>query len=140
MFFEYALTIPHNTPATAPAERAIVLALGEVTWWEIQFPNGCAGLVHCKVRDELHQVIPLNTDGDVSANNEHVDTFDSIMLTDEPATLILSGFNLDDTFDHTITFRFAVRSQADLAMLAAERSGLVWLDRWFRSHTPAPPV
>jgi hypothetical protein len=138
VFYEYALTIPANTPRATPAEQLVTLALGEITWWEVQFPDGCDGLVHVYVRDELHQVIPANTDGDVSANNEHVDSFDSIPLADEPATLIVGGWNDDDTFPHTITFRFAVRSETEMERVRVAFDALAFLDQWFSRGQPAP--
>jgi len=137
MFFEYPLTIPPNTPREAPATREITLAQGEVTWWEIQFPRGCVALAHVRVVDETHPVIPANTDGDVSAEGANIGSFDSILLNDEPATLRLEGWNEDDTFPHTITFRFAVRSQAEIARMAGVFRALDFLDRWFTQQSPA---
>lgn len=138
MFYEFALTIPPNTPASAPLELEVSLALGQITWWGIQFPSGCVGLVHVFVRDELHQVIPANSDGNVSADDARIETFDSIALADEPATLRIGGWNLDDAYQHTITFRFAVRSAADMAIQASAFRALDFLDRWFSQQQPAP--
>lgn len=140
MFYEFALTVPPNTPATAPLEREVSLALGEITWWGIQFPSGCVGLVHVFVRDELNQVIPRNTDGNVSADNARVETFDSIALRDEPSTLRIGGWNDDDAYPHTITFRFAVRSAADMAIQASAFRALDFLDKWFSQQSPQPPA
>ena len=137
MFFEFAHTIPANTPATAPYEQLVTLAGGEITWWQIQFPRGCVGLVHVRVRDELHQVIPVNTDGDVSADDVHVDSFDSILLNDDPFDLRLVGWNTDDTYPHTVIFRFAVRSAAEIARQASAFRALDFLDKWFAQQQPA---
>ena len=140
MFFEFSLTIPANTPAAAPVSLDIELALGEVTWWEIQFPAGCNGLVHVYVTDETHPVIPTNTDGDVAGSGANISPFDAISLETEPATLRLFGWNTDDTFPHTITFRFSVRSSAELARINSAFRALDYLDRWFSQQQPQPPA
>jgi hypothetical protein len=138
MFFDFALTVPANTPASAPLEQLVTLVGGEITWWQIQFPRGCVGLVHVKVRDELHQVIPINSDGDVSGDDQRIDTFDSIVLNDDPFNLRLVGWNDDDSYPHTITFRFAVRSEAEIKRLASAFRALDFLDKWFSQQTPTP--
>ncbi len=106
MFYELPLTIPANTPAAAPVEDTLELSPGTITYVELQFPRGCVSLVHVKVRRGLHQVWPSNPDGDVAGENANISWADDYDLTEPPHQLTLSGYNLDDTFPHTITFRF----------------------------------
>ena len=108
MLFEYALTIPANTAATAPAETEAPLAPGTVARVDIQFPRGCVGLVHVQVWREEHQVWPVNLDGNISAEGLVVSWPEDYDLDDDPLAFTLRGWNLDDSFPHTITFRFAL--------------------------------
>jgi hypothetical protein len=106
MFYEFKLTIPANTPATDPTEQTVQLSPGIISHVELQFPRGTVGLVHVVVRRALHQVWPTNPDGDIAAEGINVSWADDYDLSEPPFELTLSGYNLDDTFDHTITFRF----------------------------------
>jgi hypothetical protein len=108
MFYEFALTIPANTPATSPLEQTVQLSPGTISYVEIQFPRGTVGLVHVRVRRTLHQVWPTNPDGDIAAEGVNVSWSDDYDLSEPPFELTLSGYNLDDSFPHTITFRFQV--------------------------------
>ena len=108
LFFEYDLTIPANTAASAPAESDVPLSPGTVARVDIQFPRGCVGLVHVQVWRAEHQVWPVNVDGDISSEGQTVSWPEDYDLDDDPLGFTLRGWNLDDSFPHTITFRFAL--------------------------------
>ena len=108
MFYEFALTVPANTPQAAPAELEMPLSPGTVTLVSVQFPRGCVGLVHVQVLDAEHQVWPTNLDGDISGENATISWPEDHDLVDSPYTFTLRAWNLDDTFPHTVTFRCAV--------------------------------
>lgn len=106
MFYEYALTIPANTPATALTESEVTLDVGRIVGVELQFPRGCVGLVHAAVRRELHQLWPTNPDGFITAEEARISWQEDLDFTEPPYTLTLVGYNEDDSFPHTVTFRF----------------------------------
>lgn len=121
MLFEYALTIPANTAQADAVELEAPLAPGIVSRVDIQFPRGCVGLVHVQVLKSEHQVWPVNLDGDISAEGLVVSWPEDYELDDDPLAFTLRGWNEDDTFPHTITFRFAL---LDLAHREASREGM----------------
>ena len=106
MFYEYRLTIPANTPATAPTELEVELEHGRIVGVELQFPRGCVGLVHVQVRREHHQLWPSNPDGDIAGEDARISWQEDHYFTEQPYTLTLRGWNEDDSFAHTVTFRF----------------------------------
>ena len=108
MFFEYSLTIPANTAQAAPAELEMPLSPGTVARVDVQFPRGCVGLVHVQVWREEHQVWPVNLDGDISAEGAVVSWPEDYDLTEKPLALTLRGWNDDDSYPHTVTFRCAI--------------------------------
>ena len=110
MLFEYPLTLPANTPSTAPVELLAELAPGTVTRVDVQFPRGCVGLAHVQAYRSGHQVWPTNLDADISAENVVVSWPEDYDLADKPYALTLRGWNDDDSFPHPITFRFALLS------------------------------
>jgi hypothetical protein len=120
VFWEYTLTIPANTPASAPVESDVNLSPGTIVRVDVQFPRGCVGLVHVKIWKEEHQVWPVNVDGNIASEGQTVSWPEDYDVTDEPFTLTLRGWNLDDTFAHTITFRFAL---LELGAAQASRAG-----------------
>lgn len=110
MFYEYRLTIPANTPSSAPLESSVELDHGRIVGVEIQFPPGCVGLVHGQIRRERHQLWPTNVDGDISGDDARIGWVEDYDLDEEPYVVTLRGWNEDDSFSHTITFRFNVLS------------------------------
>lgn len=110
MFFEYRLPIPASTPAASPVPLDAPLCAGTVSRVDIQFPSGCAGLAHVSVWRSGHQVWPVNLDGDIAGEDAIISWPESYDLDDEPFGFILRGWNADDTYQHTITFRFTLLS------------------------------
>jgi len=108
MFYDFSLTIPANTPQSSPQRQRIKLTQGVIHKVEIQFPSGCAGLVHVLIRDLEQQVWPTNRDGSFASDNYVISFIEFYELKEPPYEFELEGWNEDDTFDHTITFRFGV--------------------------------
>lgn len=108
MFYEFALTIPASTLVTAPLEDTVEISTGRIVGVEIQFPRGCVTLVHVRVRRESHPLWPSNTDGDIAGEGANIRFIDDYALDQPPFHLTLVGWNDDDTFPHTIRFRFNV--------------------------------
>lgn len=110
MYYDFSFTIPANTAKASPQEQDVKLTHGIIHRLEIGFPRGCAGLAHFVIFEGLHQRWPtnpqgsFNTDGYTIAFNEH------LPLLYEPYTLTLVGWNLDDTYDHTLEVRIGILS------------------------------
>lgn len=110
MFYDFAVPLPANTAKTSPVEVEAKLTHGVVHRLEIEFPAGCAGLAHLAIDRGLHQVWPTNPPGSFASDN-HVIAFDEAHeFTTEPYTLSLRGWNLDDTYPHTLVVRIGIRS------------------------------
>jgi len=105
MIFEYDLTVPKNTPKSSPKKKSFKLIYGIIHQLEVMFPTGCAGLVHCTIHEELHQVFPTNPDGNFKGDGTLIKgkVFHELAL--EPYELQLLAWNEDNTYDHTITVR-----------------------------------
>lgn len=108
MLYEYALTILAQTAESAPETLDAPLAPGTVARVDVQFPRGCVGLAHVQVWRSEHQVWPTNVDGNISAEGLVVSWPEDYDLVDEPYGMTLRGWNDDDSYAHTITFRFAL--------------------------------
>lgn len=108
MYYDFSLTIPANTAAAAPTEQQVKLTHGIIHRVEIGFPAGCAGLVHLQIYEGGHQVWPTNKDGSFNTDNYTIPINDFYELFRRPHTLTLSGWNLDDTYGHTLEVRFGI--------------------------------
>jgi len=112
MFYDFTITIPKNTPETAPVEVEAKLNEGTIRYVEVAFPPGPAALAHLQIWDGLHQVWPTNPGGSFAWNDYTIKFDDEYVIQNPMNILTLVGWNEDDSFDHTITVRFKVEPAA----------------------------
>jgi hypothetical protein len=117
MLYVTSLTIPAQTPVASPASTTLVVTAGQITEVEILFPPGCKGLVGVRVKDFEHVIFPTNPDEWVISDDDTVDWNEDYLLAGAPWTLTLEGYNDDDTFSHTIYFRFAMMGLEKVSLL-----------------------
>lgn len=123
-FYSQSLTVPPNTPASAPSTVDFSLFPGLITHVWFQFPRGCAGLLHARVLRVENQVWPTNGGGDLASDGFIVDFAEEYDLTDGPFLLTLSAYNLDDTYQHTVTVWIAMQDEAKVKAAEATSSML----------------
>lgn len=120
MFYSHSLTIPANTSADTPEEYDLQVTHGLLHRIEVEFPRGCAGLVHLVIEHWESQLYPSNPDGDFSTDGYTIAFDDYFELYHSPYLLRLVGWNEDDTYSHTVTVRVGILPPA--AMAKAEES------------------
>ena len=108
MLFVYSLTIPANTTAAAPVTDLVDIVHGVLRHVSVSFPPGCAALAHITVLQHEHQIIPANAGGDLAWDDLTISWPEDIELVEVPYRLKLVGWNEDDSYPHTITFRFDI--------------------------------
>ena len=108
MFYEFDLTISANTAKSSPKELEVPLNAGTVTAVGIQFPAGCSGLVEVAIFRSGHQVWPGDPDEVIKGEDAIVSWTEDYDLDDPPFGFVLRGWSPGTTYDHTITFRFAL--------------------------------
>jgi hypothetical protein len=111
MFYDFALTVPRNTPESAPYILSAKLTRGIIHRVEIEFPRNCAGLVYVRILHLEHQLYPTNPGGAFRSDGYVVPIDDYYPLLTQPYGLKLIGWNLDDTWAHTPTVRIGVMSE-----------------------------
>lgn len=125
MLYEVDVTAPANTPASAPVEEELVVAKGVVVKVEVQIPSGPMGLTRAQIFRAEHQLWPSNDGAYFKGDGWIISWPENLELLDEPLRLTFRVWNLDDTYEHTITFRVAMVPLA----LAEELRGLPGLLR-----------
>jgi len=112
MLFTHTLTVPANTSEGAAVSDKLELDHGVITRVEVEFPAGCAGLVYVHIDRALHQVWPTNPDGRLRSDGRAIVWADYQEMFAEPLELDLVGYNLDDTYQHQVLFRFELTPRA----------------------------
>ena len=110
--YEQEIAIPANTLVGAPVSQNMVLEKGEITWAQVRFPGGPAGLVKVAIFDSdgTTQLWPGGTATWISGDNESPE-WDTQFATTVVAgvyKVILKGYNDDDTYAHTVKVRLWV--------------------------------
>ena len=112
MFYSFDVVIPANTTEAAPFQLEVEMAPGTVHRVEVQVPRGVRGLARTRAFHALHQVWPANPEGSLTGDDVLIAWSEEWELDEEPFALILEGWNDDDTFPHTLTWRFALAEAA----------------------------
>lgn len=108
MLFSWRITVAKGYPTTPKASTDLRIARGIITRIEVQFPKGCAGLVHAQICHGLHQIFPKNADQDIASNGETVSSMESLEILTPPYLLKAWTWNTSTLFDHIICVRVEV--------------------------------
>jgi len=109
VFYEYNVTYPPNVLPETEQINILRLSRGIIRKVEIVFPRGCAGLVGVRIFRESVQVIPLNYPAWLDSDGETISINTEIDLSVNPYEVEVRGYNIDDTYPHTIRFRFELK-------------------------------
>ena len=109
MLFAADLAVPALPTQAAPVEVDLVLPPGAITKVECEFPAGCVGLVFTHCRRGASVIFPTGGAQPLHSDDRVVAWAEDYPLTDAPFTLRLVGWSDDDTFPHTVKWRFELR-------------------------------
>jgi len=130
MQYDFAITIPANTPAESPLETELQLTAGVLHAVWIEFPPGCAGLAHVQIRQPEATFLPSNPDGSFAGDSCVIPIMEYKPLISGLDLLKCFAWNLDDTYPHTVTIRIGVLLEEQLV---AEDKSLGLLQRIYRT-------
>jgi len=109
MFFCRSLTIPPNTPLGATARGSLRICEGVITHVWVRWYWGSGNLCGLRVLYNEFQFWPLSIGTWFPSAPEMLDFEEGIPVETEPFTLVLDGYNLDDTYPHTVWVAVNVR-------------------------------
>lgn len=113
MLFDYDIVVPAGTPKETPEIRVCVLTSGLLNEIRVKFPPGPATLVHITVQDSLHQILPVNADGDLNLDDETVISSNLKYKLQAPFEVSIVGWSPFAVYEHTITCQFDVVPDID---------------------------
>lgn len=103
------LLIPKSTPIGAPVEVRVNCGLPVVTSGFITIPPGPAGLAFFRLLTRSTPIYPATSEW-ISGDDKQFPFSGYWRMDGPPWVVILQGYNLDDTFPHTITALVTVDS------------------------------
>src|SRR5260221_4363276 len=100
--FTLSLTIPKATPARAPVLLTVNSGLPVVESGRVSIPTGPVGLAYVRLRTRAMPIFPV--DGTyLNGDGELLDFAGYWRMDGPPWQITLEGYNLDDTYPHTIS-------------------------------------
>lgn len=100
----FQLTVPKNTPKTAPTRLAMAFSEAEVVRVQVVIPAGHIGLTGFRLDYGGQQVIPFTAGAWVTSDGEVIDWPLERYPTGSQWQAV--GYNLDKTTAHSFYFRF----------------------------------
>lgn len=107
-FFHY-LAIPKNTAILSYTSYKLPLPISQTHRLWIEFPKGCVGLVGFQLWRGVDQIFPLPPGVWLRSDNYTLNFAFSHWVDKEPYEVELRGYNLDDTYTHTIWIGLELR-------------------------------
>lgn len=108
MLYYREVLIPFSTLESAAITRRLIITSGVATEQWFMFPDGPYGLAHMQVWHHGWMVWPWDQGESYHWNNFVYHIQDRYPFVAEPFEVVLRCWNLDDTFDHSLTFAMVV--------------------------------
>lgn len=100
--FTHFITVPKDTTQEVPYTLTIRLPIGVIKRLWVEFPRGCMGLVGLQIHRAVEQIFPIPAGGWFRSDAAVYDFNFTHYIRSEPYEVVFHGYNLDDTYSHTI--------------------------------------
>ncbi len=107
-FYVLKFTVPANTPEESPLEEKLPITGGILHQVTVTIPPGHAGLTGVAIDHGLHQIAPTNQNEWFRGDDVPYSYPEYIELSPDTRELVLRGFNLDDTNDHSFVIAVGI--------------------------------
>ena len=108
MSYAWDITVPKNTLVTDPVLKQLDIRRGVIVKAEIQFPEGCNGMVKVRILREDHQLLPVSRDEWITGNRYPVEYPMYYEVKGNPVFLRFKACSPETSYDHVITVRISV--------------------------------
>lgn len=119
MLYSITMTIPANTPILTPTRATLKVSEGVIERVWVRWRWGSANLCGVRMMHQEFQYWPM-TGSEWFPSSVHPFEFaESLDIVDEIGELVIEGYNLDDTYPHTVWVAFdIIRKGGDPILLA----------------------
>ena len=118
MVYEFAITVPKDTPKNDPKIEEAVLPPQVITQVEVEMAAGCHRMVHCAVYEGNFKVFPRNQEGSIATDNNVLVFRTFFALKRGHNTLTIKCWSPDTEYSHKVTVRFVMMSRAAASILS----------------------
>lgn len=108
MDYWHEITVPLNTPASAPVTEAMVCCPGTVKEVMLAFPKGQRGTTRCRVLRFGHQVWPTTPGAWYRGDGWIIEFPENFPVVDPPFEFVIEAYNSDTADDHTVMIRMTI--------------------------------
>lgn len=102
------VTVPPNTPRTAPLQQINSLGGRRIEYGEIIFPDGPLGLTGVRLLDNGKQISPLPSGAWLTGNNRAISFIRNYVMEGPPYMFMIEAYNDADDWPHTPVIRLEV--------------------------------
>lgn len=121
MLYQCTLTIPADTPVTAPESAILKLAAGVSTRREVRFPAGCQDTAHVRIFHGGWQIVPWTRYEWLHSNDETVVDESPYPVPVDLNYFTIYAYNEDPNNDHTVQVRVQMHEGEPLEFLYLEQ-------------------
>jgi len=111
VFFAKSLTIPANTLQGKPVRIKLRVTQGLVKHVWVRWRWGTGNLCGVRMYHNEFQYWPLSLGSWFPSSEYPIDFADAIPIGDDSRLVVIEGYNLDDTFSHTVWVGFNIIRQ-----------------------------
>lgn len=108
MRYGMTVTIPANTTEAEPYEKVLSLCYGQIKQVFILSPPGHAGLTHLQIFYQTRQIFPTTPGESFVGGGVTYEFEENWPIYEAPHEVLLRGWNLDDTHEHSFIVQLLV--------------------------------
>ncbi len=117
MYYLFEVTIPAVTLQANPVTQRVAINQGTISFIEVHFPQGCAGLVRACIDYNSIQILPWNKDASLYGDNRLYKVDLNLPLKDPPYEFVVRGWSDDDTYPHIVSVGIMLLETAEKSIL-----------------------
>lgn len=103
MIYQKSITVPANTAVANASTATLEVNKGFIYQVNAIIPAGVAGLAGIRILDGLYQAYPSTPNEWFTGDDTHHNFSDSYIKDTPPYEFTIEAYNLDDTYEHTLT-------------------------------------
>lgn len=116
MVYNVEQLFPFGAVESEYTQQRVVLGKGIVFRFELYFPPGSCGLTYVRISENDRQIYPVTPNTHFRGENIKFEFDDTYLVDIPPYTWTFEGYNLDDTYDHTIFLNIGFVSDENLRL------------------------
>jgi len=111
--YPVTLTVPADTPETAPVEADVEIEERVVTRVDVKFKPGCMDMVHVAVFYGIKQLFPRETGKSVVGDAETVSWLEWWEAPEVPCTLTFKAWSPGTSYQHVLPCRVETEPEVE---------------------------